>query len=130
VPAVQPRLEQGDLRGAVDAFFEIVCPGLWGALDGTAKEAYRENGPMLVADLQQPPLLVTAEDLAAVRIPVLAILGTDSDPFLQSTPRVIASSVPTSQLVELPACGHVTYAEQPDAIAAAIRSFARRVFSA
>src|SRR5690349_17915141 len=26
VPAVQPRLDAGDLRGAVDAFFEVVCP--------------------------------------------------------------------------------------------------------
>ena len=130
VPAVQPRLEQGDLRGAVDAFFDIVCPGLWRALDESAKDTYRDNASMLVTDLQQPPLLVTAEHLAAVRTPVLAILGADSDAFLQSTPRVIAASVPTAQLVELPECGHVTYAEQPDAFAAAIRSFARRAFSA
>ena len=130
VPAVQPRLDAGDLPGAVDAFFEVVCPGLWRLLDEPEKRPYRESAAMLVADLGQPSFVVTADDLAAVRIPVLAILGLDSHPFLQSTPRVIAASVPSAQLVELPASGHVTYAEQPDAFAAAIRSFAHDVLRA
>ena len=128
VPQVQPRLEQGDLPAAVDAFFALVCPGLWSRLDERAKEPYRQSGPMLVADLRQAPLVVTAEDLAAVDLPVLAILGLDSSPFLQATPRVIAATVPSAQLVELPSCGHVTYAEQPDAFASVVRAFARRVF--
>jgi len=126
VPKVQPRLEAGDLPGAVDAFFEVVCPGLWRQLDDADKEPYRQSGPMLVADLGQPPYPVTPEDLAAVRLRVLAILGQDSDPFLQATPRVVASSVPGARLVELPDCGHVTYAEQPDAFADAVRAFARQ----
>ncbi len=126
VPAVQPRLDAGDLPGAVDAFFGNVCPGLWRLLDEADKEPYRQSGPMLVADLGQPPFAVTPDDLAAVRLPVLAVLGLDSDPFLQSTPRVIAASVPSARLVELPDSGHVTYAEQPDAFAAAVRAFAHR----
>lgn len=129
-PAVQPRLEAGDLSGAVDAFFEVVCPGLWRSLDDNGKEPYRRSGPMLVADLQQPPFVVSRDDLAAVRLPVLAIAGLDSDPFLRSTPRIIAASVPGAQLVEFPHCGHVTYAEQPDAFADAVRAFAQRVFNA
>lgn len=130
VPAVQPRLDAGDLRGAVDAFFETICPGLWRRLDDAGKEPYRASGAMLVADLGQPPFPVTRDDLAAVRLPVLAIAGLDSDPFLQSTPRVLAASIPAAELVELPDCGHVTYAEQPDAFADAVRSFARAVFAA
>lgn len=127
-PAVQPRVATGDLPAAVDAFFGIACPGLWRILDEADKDPYRQNGPMLVADLAQPPFLVAADDLATVRVPILAVLGRDSDPFLQSTPRVIAASVPTAQLVELTECGHVTYAEQPDAFAAAVRAFADAVF--
>jgi len=129
VPAVQPRLDAGDLPGAVDAFFDVVCPGLWRLLDDADKEPYRQSGAMLVADLKQPPLNVTVEDLAAVRLPILAILGLDSDPFLQSTPRIIRSSVPSAELIELANCGHVTYAEQPDAFAATVRTFAHRAFS-
>jgi pimeloyl-ACP methyl ester carboxylesterase len=130
VPAVQPRLDSGDLPGAVDAFFEIVCPGLWAQLDEAGKEPYRQSGPMLVADLSQPPFDLRPEDLFHVRLPCLLILGLDSDPFLQSTPRVAAASISGAQLVEFPDCGHVTYAEQPDAFAAAVRSFARRAFEA
>jgi pimeloyl-ACP methyl ester carboxylesterase len=130
VPAVQPRLDAGDLPGAVDAFFGVVCPGLWRLLDDAARQPYLRSGPMLVADLGQPPYLVTPEDLAAVRLPVLAMAGLDSNPFLQSTPRVIAGAVPSAQLVELVDCGHVTYAEQPEAFAAAVRAFARETFAA
>ena len=129
VPAVQPRLDAGDLSGAVDAFFEVVCPGLWRLLDETAKEPYRQSGPMLVADLGQPPFVVTPDDLVDIELPVLAIAGLDSDPFLQSTPSVIAAAMPSAELVVFPDCGHVTYAEQPDAFAEAVRTFARRVFA-
>ena len=126
VPAVQPPLDAGDLPGAVDSFFDAVCPGLWRLLDDHDKEPYRRSGAMLVADLGQPPFVVSPQELAAVRLPVLAIAGLDSDLFLQSTPRIIAGSVPGAELVEIPNCGHVTYAEQPDAFANAVRSFARR----
>ena len=129
VPAVQPRLDAGDMRGAVDAFFGVVCPGLWEALDEGGKEPYRASAPMLVADLRQPSLEVTLEDLAAVTVPVLAVAGTDSDAFLRTTPRVIAATVPSARLVELSQCGHVTYAEQPDAFADAVRTFACSVFA-
>lgn len=129
VPTVQPRLETGDLPGAVDAFFDAVCPGLWRLLDDSHKQPYRRSGPMLVADLRQPPFEVSPQDLADVQLPVLAIAGLDSDAFLQSTPRIIARSVPGAELVELSDCGHVTYAEQPDAFADAVRSFAHRAFA-
>lgn len=129
VPAVQPRLDAGDLRGAVDAFFEVVCPGLWHQLDEEGREPYRNSGRMLVADLHQPPFTVTLEELAAIQLPVLAIAGTESDAFLRATPRVIAAGVPSARLLELSQCGHVTYAEQPDAFADAVRTFAGSVFA-
>lgn len=129
VPSVQPFLDAGDLPGAVDAFFGVVCPGLWRRLDDRGREPYRRSGPMLVADLAQPPFVVTPDDLAAVDLPVLAILGLESAPFLQGTAKVIAGSVPGAELVELPDCGHVTYAEQPAAFADAVRGLAKRAFS-
>jgi pimeloyl-ACP methyl ester carboxylesterase len=72
---------------------------------------------------------VTRADLAGVRLPLLAIAGTDSDAFLRTTPRVIAAEVSSARLLELSQCGHVTYAEQPDAFADAVRAFAGRVFA-
>jgi len=129
VPTVQPHLDEGDLPGAVDAFFGVVCPGLWRQLDEAGKAPYRQSGPMLVADLGQPPFVVSPDDLTAIRLPVLAIAGLESDPFLQGTARAIAASVPSGKLVEFADCGHVTYAEQPDAFAEAVRGFANDVFS-
>ena len=117
------------LRPAVDAFFEAVCPGLWRLLDDAQKEPYRRSGPMLVADLRQPIFTVTTDDLAGVKLPLLTIAGLASDPFLRSTPKVIAAAVPGAELVEFPDCGHVTYAEAPDAFAEALRRFAHRVFT-
>ena len=128
-PAVQPRLDAGDLRGAVDAFFEVVCPGLWCQLDEEGKEPYRDSGRMLVADLRQPSFTVTRDDLATIQVPLLAIAGTDSDAFLRTTPRVIAAEAPWARLLELSQCGHVTYAEQPGAFADAVRTFAGSVFA-
>ena len=58
-----------------------------------------------------------------------AIAGTDSHAFLRATPRVIAAGVPSARLLELSQCGHVTYAEQPDAFADAARTFAGSVFA-
>lgn len=129
VPAVQPHLDAGDLRGAVDAFFEVVCPGLWHRLDDAGREPYRASGTMLVADLRQPPPDMTLDALSRVDRPVLAIAGSESDPFLRATPHVIAEHVPSARLVEIPDCGHVTYAEQPAAFADAVRGFAGQVFS-
>jgi pimeloyl-ACP methyl ester carboxylesterase len=63
-----------------------------------------------------------------VRLPILGVAGLDSDPFLQSTPKVIAASVLSAELAEFSDCGHVTYAEQPEAFAEAVRAFARRGF--
>jgi pimeloyl-ACP methyl ester carboxylesterase len=130
VPAVQPHLDAGNLGSAVDAFFEVVCPGLWRLLDDAQREPYRRSGPMLVADLRQPPYAVTTDDLIRVRLPILTIAGLASDPFLRSTPKVIAAAVPAAELIEFPDCGHVTYAEAPDEFAEAVRRFAHRVFSA
>lgn len=130
IPAVQPNLEAGDLRGAVDAFFEIVCPGLWHRLDDASKEPYRQNGAMLVADHRQPPYVVTPEALRQVRMPILAIAGQDSNAFLKTTPKIIASTVPGAEFAEIAGSGHVTYAEQPDVFADLVRGFAGRVFGA
>jgi 3-oxoadipate enol-lactonase len=129
IPAVQPHLDAGDLPKAVDAFFEVVCPGLWSLLEDAQKEPYRRSGAALVADLQQPPFVVTPADLTRVQLPILAIAGLASDPFLRSTPKVIAAAAPAAELVEFPDSGHVTYAEAPDAFAQAVRRFAHSVFS-
>ncbi|HET7730187.1 MAG TPA: alpha/beta hydrolase [Usitatibacter sp.] len=66
-------------------------------------------------------------DLAAVRCPILGIGGLD-DPY--SSPRQLdlietgARNARRVELLKLPACGHVPYRDQPEAVLAAIAGFA------
>jgi pimeloyl-ACP methyl ester carboxylesterase len=121
-------IESGDLRGAVDAFFSIVCPGLWSRLSDSEKEPYLSSGPMLVADLTQPPFEVSIDELHSVVLPLHAIAGADSAPFLHDTSVVIANAVPGATFEEFANCGHVTYVEQEAKFADATKAVARRSF--
>ncbi|MGH9181325.1 MAG: alpha/beta fold hydrolase, partial [Acidimicrobiales bacterium] len=116
-----PRLEEataaGGPRAAVDAFFSLLCPGLWAILDETRKDCYRANSDVGLTDLQSPSLDVAADDLAAVTIPALVLAGDTSHPSLRSVAHRLAEALPDARFVELDDCGHVTYAEQPDAFA-------------
>jgi pimeloyl-ACP methyl ester carboxylesterase len=122
-PALEEAIQSHGPRAAVDAFFELVCPGLWKRLDDSRREPYRANHRALFADLQMPPYQVTADDLDSVHVPCLILRGDESHPFLRSVAGRIADAIPKAQLVELKDCGHVTYAERPSEFAAAVRQF-------
>jgi 3-oxoadipate enol-lactonase len=110
-------------RAAVDAFFALVCPGLWSALDETAKDRYRANAHMLLAEFSGPRYNLSVEDLSAIAVPALVIAGTTSHPALRSIARILARGLPDARFVELPGSGHVTYAERPDEFASAVAAF-------
>jgi pimeloyl-ACP methyl ester carboxylesterase len=114
-------------RAAVDAFFSLVCPGLWSALDETAKDRYRANAHMLLAELGAPRYNLSVEDLSAITVPALVIAGTTSHPALRSIAHILARGLPDARFVELPGSGHVTYAERPDEFARAVAAFATEV---
>ncbi|MEP6600107.1 MAG: alpha/beta hydrolase, partial [Actinomycetota bacterium] len=114
----------GGPRAAADAFFAAVCPGLWAIADEPRKDRYRDNAEVLLAGLQSPATQITPADLDAVTLPVLVIAGADSHPALRTIAHVLADSLPDARLIEIPDCGHVTYAEQPATFARAVRAFA------
>ncbi len=122
-PRVQEAMERVGQRAAVDAFFELVCPGLWRRLDDEHREPYRANHRELFGDLQMPPYDLSANDLRSVSVPCLIISGDQSHPFLRTAAAAIAASIPGAKLLELKGCGHVTYAECPEEFAAAVRDF-------
>jgi 3-oxoadipate enol-lactonase len=126
-PAVQKAAGEGGPTAAVDAFFMAMCAGLWSAIDEATRDRYRANAGMLFADLGMPAYVVTVADLSEIRLPTLVITGTRSPSALQAAARVLAAGLPGARLVELD-CGHVTYAEQPEAFAAAIATFAGEVW--
>ncbi|MGZ3715137.1 MAG: alpha/beta fold hydrolase, partial [Ktedonobacterales bacterium] len=124
-PAVEAAVARGGPRAAVDAFFEIVCPGLWRALPEERRDVpYRANVAELFGDLAMPPYQISRADLAQIRVPCLILRGTESDPALMTIAGILAESIPGAKLVELQGSGHVTYFEKPEEFAAAVVAFA------
>jgi pimeloyl-ACP methyl ester carboxylesterase len=123
-----PRLEEAMTTdgpvAALDVFFSFVCPGLWSAIDEERKDRYRANADIGFTDLRSPSLDATAADLASVATPALVLAGDRSHPSLRALAHRLAAALPDARFVELEACGHVTYAEQPGAFARAVSVFA------
>ncbi|MGZ3640082.1 MAG: alpha/beta fold hydrolase, partial [Ktedonobacterales bacterium] len=84
-PAVETAVAQGGPHAAVDAFFEIVCPGLWRALPEERRDVpYSANVAEMFGDLAMPPYEISRTDLAQIRVPSIILRGTESDPALMA----------------------------------------------
>lgn len=125
--AVEQAAGTGGAEAAVDAFFELICPGLWAQLDEERKDRYRANAPMLFAAFQRRATTLTDDELRTIEVPVLVLSGTNSYPAFRSIAGLLARSLPDARLVELEGSGHVTYAERPVEFARAVRAFAREL---
>jgi pimeloyl-ACP methyl ester carboxylesterase len=64
-------------------------------------------------------------EIAAIESPLLAVQGLDDEYGTLEQIRGIARRVPQTQLLELPDCGHSPHRDQPDALVAAVRRFAK-----
>lgn len=64
-----------------------------------------------------------AQELDAIRCPVLAIQGVDDDYGSLEQIRGIARRAPHAELFEVPVCGHSPHRDQPDAVVARTVSF-------
>jgi pimeloyl-ACP methyl ester carboxylesterase len=125
-PAVEAAVACGGPRAAVDAFFEMVCPGLWRALTEEQRDVpYRTNAPELFGDLTMPPYQISPADLAKIRVSSLIVRGSESHPMFRTIAGILTENIPGVQLLEVPDCGHVTYAAKPAEFAAAVASFAQ-----
>ncbi len=127
-PSIGELVQQAAARGgpaaAVDAFFPIICPGLWSQLDEAGKDRYRANGPMMLEEFAAPAYAPSIADIRGIRVPCLMISGTRSLPALQEVTARIARELPDARLVPIEGSGHVTYAEAPDVFARAVAAFA------
>jgi 3-oxoadipate enol-lactonase len=122
--AVRPAAETGGPAAAVDAFFPLICPGLWSQIDETTKDRYRANGTMMLAEFTGPSYQLNPEDAATIELPCLVIAGTTSHPALRAIAARLVRALPDARFVELEGSGHVTYAERADGFARAVASFA------
>lgn len=121
---VAPAAQTGGPRAAVDAFFPLVCPGLWSVLDETGRDRLRANGDMMLAEFAGRPYVLDRAQAAGIEVPALVIAGTTSHPALRAIAVTLARTLPTARLLTLTGSGHVTYFERPDEFAAAVRDFA------
>ncbi|HEX4983464.1 MAG TPA: alpha/beta hydrolase [Ilumatobacteraceae bacterium] len=121
---VQHALATDGPRAAVDTFFSLICPGLWSTIDERRKDRYRNNADIGFTDLRSPSFDVTAAGLHAVHIPALIVTGNTSHPSLRTVAHRLAAALGDARLIELDHCGHVTYAERPEAFAHAVAVFA------
>lgn len=128
--AVRPAAESGGPAAAVDAFFPLVCPGLWAQLDDAQKDRYRANGAMMLAEFAGPPYVFTADTAHRIDVPCLVIAGTGSHAALRAFAATLVRALPDARFVELAGSGHVTYAERPDEFARAVSAFATEVAAA
>jgi pimeloyl-ACP methyl ester carboxylesterase len=124
-PLLESAFARHDPRGAVDAFFECMCPGLWRQLDDAQKEPYRANHRELMGDLEMRPYQIAPDDLSAMSTPSVIVSGSNSHPSLRRVARAIADAMPHGSLVEMEGIGHVTYAEAPELFAAVVRQSLR-----
>ncbi|HET6874418.1 MAG TPA: alpha/beta hydrolase [Acidimicrobiales bacterium] len=125
--AVRPAAEAGGPSAAVDAFFPLVCPGLWSQLSEDAKDRYRANGPMMLAEFTGPPYQLSPGDAAGIGLPCVVVAGTESHPALRAIAAALLRALPDARFVELEGAGHVTYAERPDEFAVAVAAFAHEM---
>jgi 3-oxoadipate enol-lactonase len=69
---------------------------------------------------------VEAVDLAAVRMPVLVVVGEQDKPDFLAIAERLARDLPDAEHVTIPGAGHLPSMEQPEATAAAVRRFLDR----
>lgn len=131
VRSVKPSIEAAIARlgptGAVDGFFDVVCPGLWRAIPDTERDRFRANVREMWADLQSPTYRVSPADLAQIQTPCLIVRGSDTLPVLTHISTILAEHIPHAQLAELQDSGHVTHFEKPAEFAAAVMTFVERL---
>lgn len=121
---VAPAAQTGGPAAAVDAFFPLVCPGLWSRLDETRRDRLRANGHMMLAEFTGRPYELSRDQAHFIDIPALVIAGTISHPALRAIAATLARTLPAARQVTLVGSGHVTYFERPDQFAEAVRGFA------
>jgi pimeloyl-ACP methyl ester carboxylesterase len=124
-PAIEGAVARGGPQAAVDAFFDIMCPGLWRRLSDEQRDVpYRANAAELFGDLSMPRYQITPADLVQIRVPSLIVRGNESHPMFRAIADTLAENLPNAMLLELQGSGHVTYAEKPAEFASAVESFA------
>jgi pimeloyl-ACP methyl ester carboxylesterase len=100
---------QGDLRASLARYHDDPDSAFWGWNRIWLDEAFRDWN-------------IEAQ-ITGIRCPLLAMQGLDDAYGTLAQIRDIQWAVPSTELLELPACGHSPHRDQPDAVIAATKAF-------
>jgi len=124
---VDALLEDGDFDGANAIEVEVWAKG---ASEDALAWVTAQNRALLErqAELEHEPVFLEPDALKRldeVRAPTLVLLGERDQPSTIRTAKRVAESVPDGRAIDVPDAGHLLGREQPDALVAAVRDFAR-----
>ncbi|MEI2387355.1 alpha/beta fold hydrolase [Breoghania sp. JC706] len=126
------------VRLAEDGKFDRIAPALFTGLVPPARqededlrnaviEMARETGPE--AFIRQEKAIIARIDqrpnLGAISCPTLVVAGTDDPIMPVEVVREIHEGIPASRCEIVPACGHLSTLERPDAVTAALKAWMR-----
>lgn len=128
VTAALERLQQDDLEGGLEIFFDAVgAPGNWKKLPETAKQIRRDNAwslISLVADAQEP---YSCADARKTKIPILLVTGDKSPPLYGMMHAALQPCLERSRMVTIPNASHGMNRENADAFNAAVLEFLNNI---
>ncbi|MCC6848776.1 MAG: alpha/beta hydrolase [Deltaproteobacteria bacterium] len=128
------------LLGAVDDALVEDRRLVWLEVEGVGRVLRLVGGPaLLVAPIDPPPGMKRGVAalwrfdarpyLATIRVPTLVLAGPEDPIVPLAHQRALHAAIPGAELLEPPGAGHTPVSVQPDAIAAAVRPFVRRVLA-
>jgi pimeloyl-ACP methyl ester carboxylesterase len=125
--AAMAEVERGDLDAAAQGFIDYwMGPGSWAAMPearrGPVAESMRPFRQWVGAIFAEPWSLA---DLAALRLPVLLLGGTDSPASAADLLPILARTLPQARLQLLPGLGHMAPVTHPQVVNPLIGAFLR-----
>jgi pimeloyl-ACP methyl ester carboxylesterase len=108
-------------------FRRMVGDSAWDRLPEDAKEARRDDGAALDAELADIRTRQVPFDVSALAVPAVFGRGTTSLPHHRDAVSWLHDNVPGSRLVEIEGAGHGAHLTHPDAFARMVRSAVTRI---
>ncbi|HEY0672556.1 MAG TPA: alpha/beta hydrolase [Longimicrobiales bacterium] len=132
VTAAYGLYQQGDARGAVIRFVNLVVPGGWEAISTAGATAMQEQAVADAAtffEVELPALQLwkfSAQDAAQLTVPTLVMVGGESTTAQRATHKALLEAIPDAEEVVIFGAGHELQMKQPHAVAEGISTFLRK----
>jgi len=122
--------QRGELPDAVLDALEVNAPDFAGRLQAlhggdAAPDRWRQLH-QLAWPVWTTEMVIPAEELARIDIPVLVILGQNDDFFRPEVAMTLAETLPRGEIAVIPGASHLAFRERPEIFAALVLDFLTR----